>query len=126
MSIYRRLEVLANSGNITPLFYLKTHLAQDTIPSGWRTEQHEVSKQKNCTQSGSCPVPVQPKDEQGTTGNDSVMKRGFNCKIILFVTIRGNSFTLSSPYLSFSPFIAGLGWPCKFGREDCLGFSLSV
>lgn len=93
---------------------------------GGGAEQHEVSKQKNCTQNGSYPVPVQPKDEQGRTGNDSVMKRGFKCKIILFVTIRGNSFTLSSPYPSFSPFIAGLEWPCKFGREDCLGFSLSV
>lgn len=63
---------------------------------------------------------------QRCDGNGSVVKRDFKHKIILFVTIRGNSFTLSSPYLFFSPFIAGLDWPCKFGRKDCLGFSLSV
>lgn len=62
----------------------------------------------------------------GLDGNDSVMKRGFKRKIILFVTISGNSFTLGSRYLSLSSFIAGLEWPCRFGREDCLVFSLSV
>lgn len=117
---------------LTPLFYLKTHVAQGILlliqETGAvcrrRTVQHEVSKQNTRTQNGTHILLVQPKDEQGGTGNDSVMKRGFERKIILFVTISRNSFTLSS--FSLSSFIAGLGWPCRFGREDRLVFSLSV
>lgn len=47
-----------------------------------------------------CTLLVQPEDERGGTGNYSVMKRGFKHKIILFVTISGNSFTPRSHYLS--------------------------